>query len=127
MGWLSCRRRRSTDSPDDVIRRAALRAMGALGDDMAVATLMNVVGAGQAVDVRDAAIASLAQLDKKNEAIESQLIGYLDDPDSTFALPRFWRSASAAIPRPSLRSKPCSSAPTCRWAWRPTSSGRLRG
>ena len=37
-----------TDSPDDVIRRAALRAMGALGDDQAVPRLLDWTGAGQA-------------------------------------------------------------------------------
>ena len=31
--------------------------------------------------MRDAAISSLAALDKKNEAIESKLVAFLDDPD----------------------------------------------
>jgi len=70
-----------TESPDDVIRRAALHAMGALGDDMAVETLGKWSEQGQPIDVRDAAIASLAELDKKNETIEAQLVGYLDDPE----------------------------------------------
>ncbi len=66
------------DSPDDVIRRAALHAMGLLGDDMAVETLGKWSAQGQPIDVRDAAISSLAELDKKNEAVESQLVAYLD-------------------------------------------------
>jgi aminopeptidase N len=71
-----------TESPDNVIRRAALRAMGALGDDMAVSTLLGTWSAqGQPVNVRGAAISSLAQLDKKNAAIESQLLGYVNDPE----------------------------------------------
>jgi aminopeptidase N len=70
-----------TESPDDVIRRAALRAMGALGDNTAALTLGEWSTQGQPVDVRDAAIASLAQLDKKNETIESELLEYVDDPD----------------------------------------------
>ncbi len=74
------------DSPDNVIRRAALRGMGALGDDMAVAALGTWSAQGQPVDVRDAAISSLAQLDKKNGAIESQLLGYVDDPEFDISL-----------------------------------------
>ena len=68
-----------------MIRRAALRAMGALGDNRAVPTLGEWSAQGKPVDVRDAAIASLADLDKKNEAIESQLLSYLDDPDQDVA------------------------------------------
>ena len=67
------------DSPDDVIRRAALRAMGPLGDDQAVATLLEWSAEGKPIALRTAAIASLAQLDKKNEAVGKQLIAYLDD------------------------------------------------
>jgi HEAT repeat protein len=68
-----------TDSPDDVIRRAALRAMGPLGDDKAVNTLLDWSVEGKAIGLRTAAIASLAQLDKKNENIEKRLIALLDD------------------------------------------------
>jgi aminopeptidase N len=67
------------ESPDDVIRRAALRAMGALGDDQAVATLTDWSAEGKPIPLRTAAIASLAQLDKKNEAVSRQLIALLDD------------------------------------------------
>jgi aminopeptidase N len=70
-----------TDSPDDVIRRAALRAMGNFGDDHSVQTLLSWSSQGKPIDVRDAAISSLARLDKKSETLESQLIAYLDDPD----------------------------------------------
>jgi aminopeptidase N len=70
-----------TESPDDVIRRAALRAMGSLGDGKAAQTLVEWSSQGKPIDVRDAAIASLAQVDKKNEAIESELIDYVNDPD----------------------------------------------
>jgi aminopeptidase N len=80
------------ESPDDTIRRAALRAMGALGDDMAVETLRTWSEQGKPIDVRGAAIASLAQLDKKNEAVESQLIAYLDDPETDISV-----SASLAL------------------------------
>jgi aminopeptidase N len=80
------------ESPDDVIRRAALHAMGALGDDRAVETLAEWSAQGKPIDVRGAAIASLADLDKKNEAVESQLIGYLDDPELDIGI-----SASLAL------------------------------
>ena len=79
-----------TESPDNVIRRAAVRAMGALGDNMAVATLDKWSAQGQPVDVRDAAISSLAQLDKKNAAIETQLLGYRGRSGSTFVFPRLF-------------------------------------
>jgi aminopeptidase N len=68
-----------TDSPDDVIRRAALRAMGPLGDDKAVATLLDWSAEGKPIALRTSAIGSLAQLDKKNENIGKRLIALLDD------------------------------------------------
>jgi aminopeptidase N len=69
-----------TDSPDEVIRRAALRAMGPLGDDQAVGTLLDWSEEGKPIVLRTAAIASLAQLDKKNESIGTRLTALLDDP-----------------------------------------------
>jgi aminopeptidase N len=68
-----------SDSPDDVIRRAALRAMGSLGDDKAVGTLLDWSQEGKAVGLRTAAIFSLAQLDKKNKNIGERLVAMLDD------------------------------------------------
>ncbi len=68
-----------TDSPDDVIRRAALRAMGLLGDDRSARTLLDWSSPGKPVRLRAVAIGSLARLDKTNENIESQLIAYLKD------------------------------------------------
>jgi aminopeptidase N len=69
-----------TDSPDDVIRRAALRAMGSLGDDKAVDTLLDWSEIGKPTGLRSAALGSLAQLDKKNQNIEKRLEAMLDDP-----------------------------------------------
>ena len=114
------------DSPDDVIRRAALRAMGALGDDMAVATLEAWSAQGKPIDVRDAAISSLAELDKKNGAIESQLLalsrrsGVRHSPLRLFALGTR-RSRGDRAARSHAQSR------DLRWAWRPTSSARFRG
>ena len=68
-----------TDSPDDVIRRAALRAMGPLGDDKAVSALLDWSEEGKPIALRTAAIASLAQLDKKNQDIGKRLTALLDD------------------------------------------------
>jgi aminopeptidase N len=70
-----------TESPDDVLRRAALRALGVLGDEQAVPALREWSQVGKPVRLRTAAIASLGQLDKKDADIESQLIGYLEDTD----------------------------------------------
>jgi len=70
-----------TDSPDDVIRRAALRALGALGNDQAVPRLLDWSEQGKPVRLRAAAIASLGQVAKKDESVESRLIAQLDDPD----------------------------------------------
>jgi aminopeptidase N len=70
-----------TDSPDDVIRRAALRAMGALGDDKAAPQLLDWVEPGKPMRLRTAAIDSLGKVAKKDEAVESRLIALLNDPD----------------------------------------------
>jgi len=70
-----------TDSPDDIIRRAALRAMGALGNDQAVPRLLDWTEQGKPVRLRAAAIASLGQIAKKDASVESRLIAQLDDPD----------------------------------------------
>jgi aminopeptidase N len=69
------------DSPDDVIRRAALRAMGALGNDQAAPQLLGWVEPGKPVRLRTAAIDSLGKIAKKDEAVESRLIALLEDPD----------------------------------------------
>jgi HEAT repeat protein len=69
-----------SDSPDDVIRRAALRAMGTLGDDKAVSTLFDWSQEGKPIGLRTVAISSVAQLDEKNGDITRRLIAYLDDP-----------------------------------------------
>jgi len=70
-----------SDSPDDVIRRAALRAMGALGDNKGVPLLLEWSEQGKPVRVRSVAISSLGEIDKGNASIESGLIEQLQDPD----------------------------------------------
>ena len=70
----------ATESPDDRLRAAALRAMGTLGDDHAVPLLREWSAPGKPFPVRTAAIASLGRLDKKNSQITAQLVSYLAEP-----------------------------------------------
>ncbi len=70
----------ATESPDDRLRAAALRAMGTLGDDHAVPLLREWAAPGKPFPVRTAAIASLGRLDKKNSQITAQLVSYLAEP-----------------------------------------------
>jgi aminopeptidase N len=65
------------DSPDAFLRNAALRSMGELGDDKAVPTLREWAAVGKRIDTRQAAIGSLARLDKNNKEITQQIAGYL--------------------------------------------------
>jgi aminopeptidase N len=69
----------NSQSPDDILRNAALRAFGPLGDDQAVPVLQTWAAPGKTLTSRVAAIASLGQLDKKNKDITKALIGYLDE------------------------------------------------
>lgn len=69
-----------TESPDDLIRNAALRAFGTLGDDRAVPLLLEWSAPGKPFETRQAAIAGVAQLDKTNHAITQTLISYLHEP-----------------------------------------------
>jgi aminopeptidase N len=69
-----------SDSPDNVVRRAALLGFGALGDSRAVPLLLDWSAPGKAFICRESAIASLAALDKSNEQITRTLISYLHEP-----------------------------------------------
>ncbi|HEY6128854.1 MAG TPA: M1 family aminopeptidase [Candidatus Acidoferrum sp.] len=68
------------DSPDNFLRNAALRAMGPLGDDKAVPALEQWIIPGKPADTRQAAISSLARLEKENRQITQQIAGYLNEP-----------------------------------------------
>ena len=70
-----------TDSPDDVIRRAGLRAMGELGNDQAAPRLLEWLEPGKPMRLRTAAIGSLGKIAKKDESVESRLIALLNDSD----------------------------------------------
>jgi len=69
----------SGDSPDGFLRNAALRAMGSLGDDKAVPLLLEWSVAGKPIESRQAAIASLARLQKDNTEVTKQIASYLTE------------------------------------------------
>ena len=70
----------TADSPDDFLRNAALRALGPLGDDKAVPVLSSWSAIGKPMPTREAAIASLARLQKDNKEITRQIAAYLSEP-----------------------------------------------
>ncbi len=69
-----------SDSPDDTLRIAALRALGTLGDDRAVPILLEWSALGKPLDSRGAAIGAVASLDKNNHEITKTLASYLREP-----------------------------------------------
>jgi HEAT repeat protein len=92
----------SGDSPDGFLRNAALRGLGPLGDDKAVPLLREWAAPGKEILSRQAAISSLARLQKDNQEITNQIAGYLMEPHfpvrmaSVFALGS--RGDASAIP-----------------------------
>ncbi len=92
----------AADSPDGFLRNTALRSMGPLGDDKAVPLLREWAAPGKPIDTRNAAISSLARLQKDNKEITTQIAGYLSEPHfpirmaSIFALGA--RGDASAIP-----------------------------
>jgi aminopeptidase N len=92
----------AADSPDGFLRNAALRSMGPLGDDKAVPLLLQWSAPGKPMDSRNAAISSLARLQKDNKDITNQIVSYLSEPHfpirmaSIFALGA--RGDASAIP-----------------------------
>jgi aminopeptidase N len=91
----------ATLSPDDVLRRASLRALGSLGDSAAVPALLEWSSPGKPSALRSVAIGSLGRVDVKNHDITTRLISYLSEPSfeirysAVFALGR--RGDPAAI------------------------------
>jgi aminopeptidase N len=70
----------SGESPDGFLRNAALRSLGYLGDNKAVAMLREWSAPGKPMDSRNAAIASLGRIDKDNKEITQQIASYLSEP-----------------------------------------------
>jgi aminopeptidase N len=91
-----------SDSPDGFLRNAALRALGTLGDDRAVPTLRVWAAPGKEMDSRQAAISSLARLEKGNKEITNQIAGYLTEPHFTVRVASIFalgtRGDASAIP-----------------------------
>jgi aminopeptidase N len=91
-----------SDSPDGFLRNAALRALGTLGDDRAVPTLRAWAAPGKEMDSRQAAISSLARLEKGNKEITNQIGGYLMEPHFTVRVASIFalgtRGDASAIP-----------------------------
>ena len=90
------------DSPDGFLRNAALRSFGYLGDDKAVPLLREWSAAGKPTDARNAAVASLARLDKDNKEITKLIASYLSEPHAPVRMAAIWalgnRGDASAIP-----------------------------
>jgi hypothetical protein len=69
----------NADSPDGFLRNAALSGLGPLGDDKAVPLLREWAAPGKEMDSRQAAIGSLARLQKDNKELTQMIAGYLQD------------------------------------------------
>ncbi len=91
-----------SDSPDDLLRNAALRGFGPLGDDRAVPLLLQWSAVGKPFTSRSAAIFSLARLDKNNPEITTRLLSYLSEPYTNLVFPVIFalgeRDDASAIP-----------------------------
>ena len=70
----------SVPSPDDVIRSAALRAMGTLADSSVVPTLLEWSAPGRPSSLRGIAIGALGRVDIQNHDITARLVSYLNEP-----------------------------------------------
>jgi aminopeptidase N len=68
-----------SETPDNFLRNAALRAFGSLGDDKAAGLLREWAAPGKDIETRQAAIFSLARLDKGNQEITEQIASYLTE------------------------------------------------
>ena len=70
----------NSDSPDGVLRDAALDGFGELGDTRAVPILTEWSAPGKPLSSRQDAIGALGQLDKRNGSITQTLLPYVHDP-----------------------------------------------
>ena len=67
------------ESPDDIVPRAALQAMGSLGDEKAVPILLEASAPGKTIPMRQAAISSLGRIQKNNKEITHRMAEYLSE------------------------------------------------
>ncbi len=71
-----------SESPDGFLRNASLRGLGSLGDDRAVPLLLEWIKPGKDLDSRQAAISSVAKMQKDNKEITNQIASYLPEDHS---------------------------------------------
>ena len=92
----------AADSPDNFLRKAALRSFASFGDDRAVPLLKEWSAVGKPVDTRTAAIYSLARLKKDDKEITNLIVGYMNEsrfPVRVSAINALgWRGDKSAIP-----------------------------
>lgn len=69
-----------SDSPDGILRDAALGGFGPLGDTRAVPILTEWSAPGKPLNSREEAISAIAELDKQDKAITQMILSYLHDP-----------------------------------------------
>ena len=69
----------NSDSPENFLRHAALSGLGSLGDDNAVVLLKVWAAPGKEMESREAAISSLARLQKDNKELTQVIAGFLQD------------------------------------------------
>jgi aminopeptidase N len=69
-----------SNSPDNVVRDAAIEGLGKLGDDKAVPLLLEWSAVGQDMHTRQAAMMAVAHLDRKNKDVTKALVSYLHEP-----------------------------------------------
>lgn len=90
------------ESPDGFLRNAALRGLGSLGDDKAVPVLRDWSTPGKDIPSRQAAIGSLARLQKDNRDITNQIAGYLTEAHFPIRIAAIFalgsRGDAAAVP-----------------------------
>jgi len=90
------------DSPDNFLRKAALRSFASLGDDRAVPLLKQWSAVGKPVDTRTAAIYSLARLKKDDKEITNMIVGYMSESRFSVRVASInalgWRGDKSAIP-----------------------------
>jgi len=68
------------DSPHELIRRAAVSALGELGDDKAIPLLLEWTAPGKDDDVRLEGISALGRLGRGKTEVRDHLVKLLDDP-----------------------------------------------
>ena len=112
-------------SPNDVLRRASLRAMGSLGDASAVPTLLEWSSPGKPSALRGIAIRSLGRVDLQSHDITTRLISYLSESSFDIRFAAIFALGSRGDPAGSTSG--ARSASGHRYARRAGSAAHPRG